>query len=194
MSVSDAVLCDLWIVFFLAMASPLPRKSPAMNSSSIWPWGTGGGVRRFGFLALALVIAGLTACNRSPSAQIERVLDRCEAIGRQASNMNLDAASKAHFVATSFQEIDVSGCPEDFRVAFQQHVNAWRQFQMAASNNNIVNNVVVGAVAGMTNDPSGIGQIQSDEASAQDAVNQTYYQLTEIAAEYGARVPNSVVR
>ena len=52
----------------------------------------------------------------------------------------------------------------------------------------------MGAVAGMTNDPSGIGQIQTNEASAQDAVNQTYYQLTEIAAAYGARVPNSGVR
>jgi len=160
----------------------------------MWPWGAGGGVPRSGLLALVLIVMGLTACNQSPSSRIEEVLNRCAEIGRKASSMQMAEASKAHYIAASFQEIDVSGCPEDFRVAFQAHVNAWQQFQMAAANNNVVNNVIVGAVAGVTNDPSGIGQIQNDEASARDAVNQTYYRLTEIAAAYGARIPRSVVQ
>lgn len=179
---------------FLAMAASAARKSPAMNRNWIWPWGTGSGVPRFGFLALVLFLVGLTACNQSPSARIEDVLNRCAEIGRKASNMNLSEASKAHYIAASFQELDVSDCPEDFRIAFQDHVNAWQQFQMAASNNNVVNNVAVGVVAGITNDPSGIGQIQNDEASALDAVNQTYYRLTEIAAAYGARIPPAAVQ
>jgi len=162
-----------------------------MISSRICAWGEGNRGPGVGLLVLVFVAMGLTGCNRSPAARIEDVLNRCAEIGRKANFMNMNAASKAHYIAASFQEIDVSGCPDDFRVAFQEHVNAWQQFQMAAANDNIVNNVIVGAVAGMTNDPSGIGQIQSNEASAQDAVNQTYYQLTEIAAAYGARVPNS---
>lgn len=79
-------------------------------------------------------------------------------------------------------------------MAFQEHINAWRQFQMAAGNNDIVANVTEGVIAGIKDDPSGIGTAQRVEASALGAVNETYYRLTEIAVAYGARVPNSAVR
>jgi hypothetical protein len=194
MTGSGSVPCDLWIVFFLHLSNLQRENCLNMNRNRTWPWCTGTRVPQIAFLILVLVAAGLTACSRSPSARIEDVLNRCAEIGRKASGFQMDEASKAHYIAASFQEMDVSGCPEDFRVAFQEHVNAWQQFQMAAANNNVVNNVVVGAVSGITNDPSGIGQLQGAEASAQDAVNQTYYRLTEIAAQYGARIPRSVVQ
>jgi hypothetical protein len=121
------------------------------------------------------------------------VLNDCARISKEASAMGRDAAATAGYLADHFQALDASACPQDFRVSFQQHVNAWRQAQYAYANNTAVNNVIEGAVAAVAENPSMIGAAAGAAAQASQEINSTYYQLTAIAAAYGARIPRSVV-
>ena len=146
-----------------------------------------------------LAVAGLSllifnvACSRTPVGSIEHVLNECAEISNAASQEQ-GSAAKAGYVADHFQALDTSGCPMDFRAAFQAHVNAWRQAQMAFANNTLTNNFVEGAVAGITGDNSNLGATMGAASQANEDINSTYYQLTTIAAAYGARVPRSVVQ
>ena len=134
-----------------------------------------------------------SGCSRTPAGSIEHVLNECADISNGASRQQT-AAAKAAYEADHFQELDTSGCPEDFRIAFQAHVNAWRQAQMAFANNTLTNNFVEGAVAGFSGNPSNVGATMGAAAQANQDINSTYYELTTIAARYGARVPRSVVQ
>ena len=146
-----------------------------------------------------LAVAGLWllmfigACSRTPAGSIEHVLNQCAEISSAASRQQ-SLTAKAGYVADHFQALDTSGCPMDFRMAFQAHVNAWRQAQMAFANNTLTNNFIEGAVAGFSGNTSNVGATMGAASQANEDINSTYYQLTTIAAAYGARVPRSVVQ
>lgn len=142
---------------------------------------------------LWLLILHVTGCSRTPAGSIEHVLNECAEISK-AAGVYHDHAAQAGYVADRFQALDTSGCPLDFRAAFQAHVNAWRQAQMAFANNTLPNNFIEGAVAGFTGDNSNLGTTMGAASQAASDINSTYYQLTTIAAAYGARVPRSVVQ
>jgi S1-C subfamily serine protease len=63
---------------------------------------------------------------RSPASEIQSVLNQCAKIAKKASALNVNPAAKDGYVADGFQAIDASRCPQDFRIAFQEHINAWR--------------------------------------------------------------------
>jgi hypothetical protein len=131
------------------------------------------------------------SCSRTPAGSIEHV-NECVEISNAASRLQGDAA-KAGYVADHFQALDTSGCPMDFRAAFQAHVNAWRQAQMAFANNTLTNNFIEGAIAGFSGNTSNVGNTMGAASEAGQDINSTYYQLTTVAAAYGARIPRSVV-
>ena len=145
-----------------------------------------------GTVILALLLAINSGCSRAPASRIEGVLNRCAEISRKASSLQADYAQKAGYIADSFQAVDTSGCPADFRAAFQQHVNAWRQAQIALAGNTMGANFTEGFMAGFSGDPSQLGQTQGRASASVEDVNATYYNLTVIAARYGAQVPSSV--
>lgn len=105
----------------------------------------------------------------------------------------MNSAQAATYLATEMQKIDVRGCPEDFRIAFQQHINAWREAAPYLSQNTTLNAVLEGVAAGVLEDPSLIGTAQRNSSSALGRVNQTYSELVTIAASRGARVPVSQI-
>ena len=142
---------------------------------------------------IALICLALSGCNQSPASRIEKVLNKCAAISAEASRQPTPE-QKIDFVTRSFQSLDTSECPEDFRVAFQSHVNAWLQFQAMSGQNTLAANFVEGFLGGFTGDTSKIGQTDGNASAANQYVNNTYFRLTEIAAAHGARVPRSVVK
>jgi hypothetical protein len=135
----------------------------------------------------------LEGCGRSDAAQITKVLDRCAEISHQAARYNGDLGRQANFVATEFQNVDVSSCPADFRMAFQAHVFAWQQAEPALAQNTVGNNILEGVIAGATDNPRLIGGVSGQASMARQQINATYLELTQIAARYGARIPASVV-
>ena len=144
------------------------------------------------FVPVAVVLTLTPSCSKSPGSCITSVLDECAAIGKRASAYS-DPAAQANYVAVSFQKVDVSDCPADFRVAFQSHVNAWQQSSAAFAQNTGGTAFVEGVAAGLTGNTDYIGQANNRAAYATQQINATYYALTEVAAKYGARIPRSVV-
>ena len=151
------------------------------------------GLARSSLVCAALAVTALTGCSRSPASRIEKVLNQSAEVSKKAGALSADPARQAAAVADGFQAIDASGCPPDFRVAFQQHINCWRQAQSAFAGNTLGNNIAEGFVAGLTENYSGLGASQNAAAVANQQINDSYYQLTAIAAAHGARVPRSVV-
>ena len=147
----------------------------------------------FQLFAVFFILVLTAGCSRTPAGSIEHVLNECAEISNGASRVQGDAA-KAGYVADHQQALDTSGCPEDFRAAFQAHVNAWRQAQMAFANNTLTNNFIEGAVAGLSGNTANLGSTMGAAAQANQEINSTYYELTTIAARYGARIPRSVVQ
>jgi len=147
----------------------------------------------------AILLAVLTAtmlvqggCSRSPSDRITTVLNRCSEISHRAASFDANPGAQASFIATEFQKIDVSSCPADFRMAFQAHIFAWQQAGPALANNSFGTNFLEGVVAGLTGETGVFGGASGQASMATQQVNATYYELTLIAARYGARIPRSV--
>lgn len=139
--------------------------------------------------AMALTV---TSCSKSPANAITDVLEECANIGHKARAYT-DPGSQADFVARSFQAVDVSDCPADFRMAFQAHVNAWQNSVSALANNTAGNAFLEGFTAGVTQDSRFIGQAGDRADMAASQINATYDVLTQIAAHHGATIPRSVV-
>jgi hypothetical protein len=141
---------------------------------------------------LILLCLAFSGCNQSPASRIEKVLNKCAALSAESSGQATPDAKIDYFIRGT-QAIDTSKCPPEFRVAFQEHVNAWLRYQSAASQNTLGNNILEGAVAGASGNMNLIGQTAGNASAANDYVNETYFRLTEIAAAHGARVPRSVI-
>lgn len=133
------------------------------------------------------------ACSRSPDQAIEAVLNRCAQNSQTVNRSEMSAAQAAEFLADEMQKIDTRGCPQDFRVAFQQHINAWRGASPAFSQNTGLNAFMEGFASGVLQDSSLYGVSQRNAAIAVQGIADTYNRLTEIAAAYGARIPRSIV-
>lgn len=144
------------------------------------------------YLAVIAVAFILSACG-SDSSRITKVLEQCAKISQRAAVYNNSPGVQAGFIAAESQKIDVTGCPPDFRMAFQSHVFAWQQAAPSLGNNNLGTAFLEGLAAGVTEDPRFIGQAEQEASYAGQQINATYYRLTQIAAKYGARIPRSVV-
>lgn len=146
-------------------------------------------------LALALMLGVLTTggCSRSPSGEIERVLNACAKQADYVNSVDAPHDKKAAYLADKMQEIDTRGCPREFRIAFQQHINAWRAASVAFAQNTGGNLLMESVASGLTGDSSYLGTAQRNANEALGAINATYEQLSEIATAYGAQVPHSVI-
>ena len=147
---------------------------------------------RFQALLCGLGLVVLAGCG-SDSSRITSVLEKCAAVGRQSASVPGGPGSQANFIARQFQGIDVTGCPADFRMAYQAHVFAWQQAAPALANDQIGTAFLEGLASGLTNDPRYIGQAGGQAQFAIQQINATYFELTQIAARYGARIPRSAV-
>lgn len=156
-------------------------------------------VRQMFSLKGGLVIVALACllpfggCSRGPGAEIEAVLNECARLSQQVNESKMNSTQAALFLADKMQEIDTRKCPQDFRVAFQQHINAWRNAASAFDQNTPLNTFFEAFAAGLLKDFSQLGASQQTLNSAIAGINSTYERLTEIATSHGARVPRSVV-
>lgn len=134
------------------------------------------------------------SCSPSPGNAIERVLNQCAKNTAYVNSSNMNAAQAADYLASSMQSIDVRNCPQDFRIAFQEHINAWRQASGVFAQNTPLNSFLEGFASGILQDPSFLGASERQAAYASYRINETYNELVRIAAMHGARIPESVVR
>jgi len=140
-----------------------------------------------------LAFSLLIGCSKSDGDRITDILNQCAQNSHKAASLNSNPGAQANYIASSFQSMDVTKCPADFRMAFQAHAFAWQQAVASFANNNFGTAFLEGLAAGATDDPRFIGQAGGQAAYAAQEINRTYYALTQIAAKYGARIPRSVV-
>lgn len=140
---------------------------------------------------LTLCIGG---CSKSPENAIESVLKKCAQNTEKVNDSNMSAAQAAQYLASEMQKMDTSDCPPEFRAAFQQHINAWRDASGYFAQNTGLNAFFEGLAAGYFQDSSFYGVSQQNAAIAAQNINATYNQLVTIAAAHGASVPESIVR
>ena len=133
----------------------------------------------------AIILGG---CSPSPSSAIEKVLNDCAKNTHRVNNSNMSSAQAAAFLASEMQKMDTRNCPPEFRVAFQRHINAWREAAGAFSQNTLLNSFLEGFASGITGDPSYLGASQNNAAAADYQIHATYNQLVSIAAAHGARI------
>ena len=144
------------------------------------------------FILTIVALSQIVACSKSDGDRITDVLNQCAQTSHKAAALNSSPGAQASYIAAEAQKVDVTRCPADFRMAFQAHVNAWHQAAPYLANNNLGTSFLEGLAAGATDDPRFIGQAGQQAAYAAQQINQTYFDLTQIAAKYGARIPRSV--
>ena len=145
-------------------------------------------------IQIAILTFCVGGCSKSPKDAIESVLNQCAQNSQKVNNSNMSAAQTAQFLASEMQKMDTSNCPSDFRTAFQQHINAWRDASGYFAQNTPLNTFLEGFAAGFLQDSSLYGVSQQNAAIAVQNINTTYNQLVTIAVAHGATVPESIIR
>lgn len=88
------------------------------------------------------------------------------------------------------EQLDLSDCPADFRVAYRQHLRAWRETQHATSQypDNLLTQILLGAWNGVVKGEmdGGSGRILAGIQKAMDRVHATWEEVEKIGARYGA--------
>lgn len=144
-------------------------------------------------IQVILMTLCLGGCSKSPGSAIETVLNQCAQITQTANNSNMSVAQAAQFLAGEMQKMDTRACPPEFRSAFQQHINAWRDASGYFAQDTDLNAFFEGFAAGYFQDPSFFGVSERNAAIAAQNINATYNQLVTIAAGHGARIPESII-
>ncbi len=148
--------------------------------------------------ALALIVAlgivlsgpgGGSSGNREAAA-IERVFEKSSKVVQAAkSKYPDDSTARTTYFARELQKIDTRECPADFRVAFQDHIQAWNTAIPYFASDNFLTAVFEGFVGGLSNDFSGVGFANYQAQLAAQQIQETYHATNRIAVAYGARIP-----
>lgn len=85
-------------------------------------------------VVIVLVVFIIGSClGTSDKEAIETVIAKDKAIGEsfEAPKSIADAKKMLASIVDQMQRINLDDCPEDFRVAYQKHINAWQQTSVA---------------------------------------------------------------
>jgi hypothetical protein len=90
----------------------------------------------------------------------------------------------------ALERLDMSDCPSDFRVAYKQHMRAWREAHVAVNEipDGFVDGLVVGFMNGLVRGErdGGLGRMESKLRNAEDRIRTTWEVVERIAGQYGA--------
>jgi hypothetical protein len=151
-------------------------------------------------LILPAVLVGLTiGCGPSEADRTRSGILRVLQADRDVSKKNIGSLPKnagttrtaaaigAYF--TEMEKLELNDCPAEFRVAFRNHVQAWREMQAVVMQmpDGIVEGILMGAFNGVMGELDG-GQSRLNGAlqQAQLRVRDTYEEVEKLGAKYGA--------
>lgn len=145
-------------------------------------------------LSMGFLLLGLGGGFRgNPEAvAIEKALEQDQAIYQEAKSSFPNSAVQAtRYIADRMQRIDITRCPPEFRLAFQQHVNAWAQAAPYIQADTPLSAFFEGMYAGATDDYSNLGLSNHQANVAKAQIGDTYRVVLNVAAAYGARIPET---
>ncbi len=151
------------------------------------------------FAIAALVFGGFRSCSAGGGSDRERIMhvlraDRAASLENmgsvsQSAEPAVQAAAVGRYCET-MESCDLSQCPADFAVAYRRHVRAWRVMQGAVGS--LPNGFWEGFLAGALNNlvtgemDGGVGRMNHAVQSAWQDVGQTWAEVEEVGARYGA--------
>jgi hypothetical protein len=133
----------------------------------------------------------------------ERVRANIEMVLREDARIPGGARNVAE-IATRMRDIDLSGCPEDFRLAYLDHIHAWETMRdverdaIALRKEANSDGVMVESfIRGMLGDPFGKAneisaaqsQILRDYKAARSEIKETFDRVEDIAVRNAANLP-----
>ena len=168
-----------------------------------------------GALAVALVVLSLTTARASwghgPSGEaviargsteaelarqnILSVLRADERLGKQLDGSVPQGSSPSMIVTcvarycAELESLDMSDCPADFRVAYREHMRAWRQMEGAIREipDSFLEGVWQGFLNGLSGESDGgASRLRGDLRNAINGVTSTWNNVEQVGAKYGA--------
>jgi len=135
-------------------------------------------------------------------ANIERVIAYDKSLSDATKDTEEDMLGTVRSYVMALRRIDFSGCPDDFRQAYLKHIHAWdkmipalEQTQLHKMESESIGAFIEGLIRGLVFD---FGMLEEDKQarnaiieriqSAQEAVQNTWHKVEEIAVHYGAQV------
>jgi ABC-type transport system involved in cytochrome bd biosynthesis fused ATPase/permease subunit len=138
---------------------------------------------------LLLTIGFLGCKSANYKASIERALHEDALTGHEAT---LDHTA-------AMQQVDMSGCPDDFRAAYADHIKAWEQAgkvhqAIVDLNNNGTLEAAAITVFGPHAAPwasreQAASELDRLQKAASNEIHTTWARVTAVAQKYGAQVP-----
>jgi len=155
-----------------------------------------------GLVAMGLtIIVLLIAATRGPSEaeitrrNVTRVLQADQAIEKQMEgSIPVDAPPSVialcvdHY-CDGLENLEMSDCPADFRVAYHEHMRAWREMDAAIKQlpDSFADGLWEGFINGLQGEmDGGAGRIRGDLKNASDNVESTWNNVEQTGAKYGA--------
>jgi len=136
-------------------------------------------------------------------AEKEQIKTNIESVLQQDAKSQVGADTVVE-VVQRMRNIDISGCPDDFRVAYVDHIHAWEAmrdveknaiaFRKEANSDGVL---IESFVRGMLGDPLGkakeLGaaqtQLQRDYQEARSEIKETFNHVEDLTTQYGANLP-----
>lgn len=151
---------------------------------------------------IGLVVLGIFYSDNDAQYKrpVESVLQQDKTITKSVESDSLLAMIKT--IVQRMHEIDLSKCPEDFRYAYQRHIDAWskaipilRQGEDLNGFENILKSFAIGLIGGFTGQFGLVEDYISENAHANDEIkkklqevkqeiNSTYSHLLQVAKKY----------
>jgi len=143
-----------------------------------------------------LAVATLSSCAGSADSDAEAIAAVIQADktlwsqieGKMASGMSSKEAVMSY--VGEIDELDLSACPTDFRVAYTEHVGAWRGMvvQLQSEPDGVIESIVYGFAKGLGGDLSGgVNESLQARKSHLSKIQATWTEVEIIAARYGAQ-------
>ncbi len=145
-------------------------------------------------LAVKVCCCAAVGCN-SASKPVMRVLRADHELATMLKGLPSNAppsqvAQAIRQYCEHLEDIDMSDCPPDFRVAYRDHLRAWREAHAAIEQ--LPDGYLDGFFIGTLNviirheSDAGIGRLEGDLKRAMERVRDTWTEVERIGAKYGA--------
>lgn len=158
----------------------------------------------FGVVVLFLIVGGVGCSNSADATKaaaaktkvaIERVWSADQKLAKVRDNLPPKATPSQISWAIGvycddLEKIDMSDCPADFRVAYTQHIRAWRESQEAVKQ--LPDSFFKGLAMGFFNGvfrgerDGGTSRLEGDLKRAAERTRSTWEEVEKIGAKYGA--------
>lgn len=145
--------------------------------------------------AILLVLSSCASPEAKTKDAILRVLAADERLGKElkSSGSGTVPSRLAEVIAVycdKLDAIDMVDCPADFRIAYRQHIRAWRD--VGAAFKQLPDSFSAGVLVGMFNSlfrhelDGGTSRLEGDLKRAAQGVRSTWEEVERIGAKYGA--------